>query len=188
MSIRAPVSVLLIAFAAFASHPARGSLDDPASWEVGPLPPTKVIGTSPVTLRVKQDQSLRKILARLASDDSSRITLRLNLNGIEPVGNDSRSKAGIRVYVNSPDDDPTPAAADSVYYVGMVTPLGKKEASDYSVDLAPTLRKLAAKGLWRPDKPLVIRLVAAPVNPKTPAGEVKFRLERVVIESPREPE
>jgi hypothetical protein len=155
------------------------------TWNVGPLPKSRTVGTNPITLKVEEDEHLRRVLAGVAND-SSKVTLRLILCGVEPAIEKTETRYGIKIYVNVPDNDEIPTA-DSAHYVGMVSPFESKE-KDLAVDIAPVLRKLIAKKLWKPDDPLRITLVAAPVNPKKQTKDAEFRLTQVKLQLPEKVE
>jgi hypothetical protein len=175
-------TISLVHAAVLLAGAAAGPPPEPAgagkSWTLEGLPESKTIGTTPVTLTVKPDERLAKGLAEAAAGREGAGTVRLNLRGL-----DLPEKVAVRVYVNSPESDPTPAAP-SDYLVGTVGGFGKPEAKDYAVDLAPALRKLAAKKAWAPGDPVVVRLVAASVPSRQPVRNPKATLDRATIELP----
>src|SRR5207248_1328823 len=100
-------------------------------WTLDGLPESKTIGTTPVTLKVASDERLTKALAEAVVGREPRGAVRLTLGGL-----DLPEKVAVRVYVNSPESDPTPAAP-SDYLVGTIGGFGEEKAKDYAVDLAP---------------------------------------------------
>jgi len=144
------------------------------------MPKDNVIGKTPVKLKVKEDAKLRQVISTFASDEGSKTSLRLTFVGVESAGTGGEN-SGIKIYVSTTDHDPTPAA-DSVHYVGMVSPFGKKVTDDFAIDLSPTLRKLLAQKLWTVDEPLTLRLMVAPVNARKPFGDV--RVKQIYLEIP----
>jgi hypothetical protein len=157
-----------------------GSGPTARTWKVEGLPDSKAVGAEPVTLKVTPHDDLTKALT--AAVDDGKGTVRLNLAGLDPAD----PKVGVKVFVNVPAGAPLPAA-DSDHYVGMVGAFGKTDKADYAVDLAPALRKLAAKKKWAPGEPVTIRLAAASISPRQPVRDPKATLDRVTVEIPAGP-
>ncbi len=151
---------------------------EPVVWKLEPLPDGKRVGSTPVTMKAKKDDSLNALLAQISEDPKANLSLRIRLVGMEPTD----SKAVIKVFVNSPESDPTPKG-ESAYLVGTISSYGKKERGDYVLDLAPPLRKLHERKLWGPRDSLIIRLVYAAANPKRPIDDASVGFENVRLES-----
>ena len=177
-----PLTVALIHLAVLSAAAVASGPPDPKAapraWKVEGLPASKAVGPDPVTLTVARDGELTKALTAAVGDSGGKGTVRLTLGGLDLADR----KVGVKVYVNAPADGPLPPA-DSDHYVGLVGAFGKREKGDYAIDLAPALRKLAAKKAWAPGDPITIRLAAAPVSPRQPVAEPKAALDRVTVEA-----
>jgi hypothetical protein len=175
------LTVALIQIALLEATVASGPPDPrttPRAWKVEGLPESKTVGPDPITLRVAADGELTQVLTAVVGE-SGKGTVRLTLGGLALAN----PKVGVKVYINVPADGPLPPA-DSDHYVGLIGASESRDKGDYAVDLAPALRKLAAKKAWAPGDPITIRLVAAPVKPRQRVAEPKATLERVTVEAP----
>jgi hypothetical protein len=145
-------------------------------------PKVTSVGSAPVAVKADLSEEFQLALASAAKEKDGGSTVRLRLRGLVPVPKNGAAY-GVKVFVNSSETDPTPDA-DSPHYVGMVSSYGKSDKQDYVVDLMPTLRKLIANKVWTPSQPLVIRLVASPLNSKKLVENPKLEMDALLLEIP----
>lgn len=151
--------------------------DPPKRWKAGPLPEVKAIGTTAITMKVAGDDALKAHLNSLVADPKADHSLRVVLKGMGTTD----AKAGIKVFLNSPDNDPTPGG-ESIHLVGMISSYGKAEKGDYALDLAPVIRRLIEKKVWKPEESIILRLVYVPLSSKHTIGDATVPIESVVVE------
>jgi hypothetical protein len=177
--VRSMITMLLPVYSVtfvMACFPSSG--DPPKRWKAGPLPETKAIGTTAVTMKVAGDDAFNTHLKSLVTDPKSDQSLRVVLKGMGTTD----AKAGIKVFLNSPNTDPTPGG-ESIHLVGVISSYGKAEKEDYALDLAPVIRRLVDKKKWQADDSITLRMVYAPLSSKHTIGDATVLIEEVVVEA-----